>query len=133
MKKISFLIFLSICCYNISIVAQVKKKAIDTCKTGLYWFEGNSEKVHKDSVAITAYIKVVHSVISPSPAFSRILINKKEVFVNNDGMAYLKVPKGEYIISAKGGGFYWLTTDKIKLNGGGGITITFYVKGQILE
>jgi hypothetical protein len=132
MKKIFFLVSITCCFYNY-INAQVKKKTIDTCKTGLYWLEGNSEKVHKDSVAITAYIKVIHSEITPPPAYSRIYINKKEIFVNNEGKAYLKVPKGEYIISAKGGGFYWLTTDKIKLNGGGGVTITLYVKGQILE
>lgn len=131
MKKVFLLIFLS-CCYNNYLNAQVKKKTTDTCKTGLYWLEGNSEKVHKDSVAITAYIKVIHSEITPPPAYSRIYINKKEVVVDNEGKVYVKVPKGEYVLSAKGGGFYWLTTDKIKLNGGGGVIIIFYVKGQVI-
>lgn len=122
----------SVLIYSCNTTAQINKKPVDTCGIGFYWFEGNSEKVNKDSIAITAYIKIVDTEINPPAPFSSVYFNEKRVYADKQGKVYIKLPKGEYIIRAFRGGKYPITSEKFNFLGGHGATIIFYFKAQLI-
>lgn len=125
------LIISSVLFFSCNTSGQINKNETSDCEKGFYWFEGNSEKTSKDSVAVTGYIKVVDKEIHPPAPFAAIYFNEQKAFTDKDGKVYIKLPIGEYVIRANNGGSYFLTTKKLKLNSGGA-TITFYLKSQLL-
>lgn len=97
--------------YNTS-KAQINKSCADSCGKGIYWIEGNNEKVGKDSIAITGYIKIVSGEILPAAPFSAIYFNDKKILTDGNGRVYIRLPKGEYQICAFSGGAYSLSAKK---------------------
>lgn len=131
MKRVVLAVAMTLVFYNTS-TAQINKSCADSCGKGIYWFEGNNEKVSKDSIAITGYIKIVSGEMLPPAPFSAIYFNDRKVFADGNGKVYIRLPKGEYQICALSGGAYSLSAKKMFIPEGSGVTITFYLKAQEL-
>lgn len=125
------IIFLVSLLYSCNSSAQLNKGKTGECVQGVYWLDVNSEKVDPDSVAITVYVKVIRKEIYPPDYFAAIDFNDQRVRLDKDGKVRVVLPKGEYSLRAFSGGSYPYAMDAYRFLGGGGYTVTFYLKGQI--